>query len=106
MYCATVLYPSKEGSSFDFDLYANTLAPMYAEFLGDNCVKFEVRKGLIAPGWPPPHFLCVASYWVKSQEAYGASLSDPRFRDVMAKFTAFTDIEPLRQFDEVIGGSR
>jgi len=50
MYCATVLYPNKEGSSFDFEHYAGTLAPMYAKILGDNCVKFEVRRGLVTPG--------------------------------------------------------
>lgn len=46
MYCATVLYPSKEGSSFDFDHYTGTLAPMYAQFLGKNCVRFEGSKGI------------------------------------------------------------
>ena len=52
MFCATVLYPSKE-RPFDFEYYAGTLAPLYARFLGDNCVRFEVRKGLITPGDPP-----------------------------------------------------
>ena len=31
-----------------------------------------------------------------------ASLNDPRFREIMEKFNAFTDIEPVRQFDEVV----
>lgn len=102
MFCATVLYPNKEGSGFDFEHYATTLAPMYARFLGDNCVKFEVRKGLVWPGRPVPHFVCIASYWVRSREEYRASLAEPRFKDIMAKFAAFTDIEPIRQFDEVV----
>lgn len=102
MYCATVLYPSREGAAFDFDTYAKTLAPLYASLLGDNCVRFEVRKGLVAPGRPAPHFVCIASFWVTSKERYGASLSDPRFKEVMAKIAAVTDIEPLRQFDEVL----
>jgi hypothetical protein len=32
-------------------------------------------------------------------------LSDPRFVEVMAEFGVFTDIEPVRQFDEVITGT-
>jgi len=102
VFCATVLYPHKEGSSFDFAHYAGTLAPMYARFLGDNCIKFEVRKGLVTPGRPNPAFICIASYWVKSREEYWASLGDPRMKDIMAQFAAFTDIEPIRQFDEVV----
>ena len=102
MFCATVLYPSKEGSSFDFEYFAKTLAPMYAKFLGANCDRFEVRRGLMTPGRPTAAFICIASYWVKSREQYMGSLNDPRFKEVMEKFNAFTDIEPVRQFDEVV----
>jgi len=102
VFCATVLYPSKEGSSFNFEHYAHTLAPEYASFLGENCVRFEVRRGLMTPGRAAPHFMCIASYWVKSRDEYMASLSDPRFKDLMARFAAVTDIEPLRQFDDVV----
>jgi uncharacterized protein (TIGR02118 family) len=105
-YCATVLYPHKEGSSFDFEYYAGTLAPMYVEFLGDNCIRFEVRKGLMTPGKEIPDYICIASYWVKSREKYSASLSDPRFEGIMKKFSAFTDIEPIRQFDEVVASTK
>ena len=102
MFCATVLYPNREGSAFDFTLYAETLAPLYASVLGDNCTKFEVRKGLMTPGRPAPAYLCIASFWVTSREAFGAALADPRMQDVMAKIGSFTDIEPIRQFDEVV----
>ena len=102
MYCATVLYPNRDGSKFDFDHYAKVLAPMYAKFLGKNCARFEARKGLMTPGKPSANFVCIASYWVNSREDYFASLNDPRFKDIMEQFNAFTDIEPLRQFDEVV----
>ena len=104
MFCATVLYPHEEGATLDVDRYCKVLAPMYAEFLGDNCVKFEVRKGLMTPGAPSAHFGLIASYWVKSADKYMEGLSDPRFAQVMAAFDEFTDIEPIRQFDEVVTG--
>jgi len=104
MFCATVLYPNQEGSTFDFDYYAKTLAPMYAEFLGDNCARYEVRKGLMTPGAPGAAFAIIASYWVRSEQEYQDSLSDPRFPGIMRTFAAFSDVEPIRQFDEVISG--
>ena len=103
MYCATVLYPFQAGKNLDFDHCAKTLAPMYAAVLGKNCVRYEVRKGLAMAGRPAPAFACIANYWVTNREEFGAAMGDPRMREVMAKIAAFTDIEPLRQFDEVVG---
>jgi len=104
MFCATVLYPNHEGSALDFEHYSKTLAPMYAEFLGSNCARYEVRKGLMTPRAPRAAFVLIASYWVRSDQEYRESLSDPRFSEIMKKFAAFTDVEPIRQFDEVVSG--
>ena len=102
LFCATVLYPHKEVASFDFELYAKTLIPEYAKILGDNCVRFEVRKGLATPGAPAPKFLCVANIWIKSAEKFGASMATSEMKELMTKINAFTTIQPIRQFDEVI----
>jgi len=106
MFCATAVYPNQEGKTVDFEYYSTTLAPLYAEFLGANCARYEVRKGLTAPGAPSPAFAIIASYWVRSDKEYQDSLSDPRFPEIMGKFAAFTDVEPIRQFDEVVSGDR
>jgi uncharacterized protein (TIGR02118 family) len=102
LFCATVLYPNKEGASFDFDLYSKILIPEFVALLGDNVVKFEVRKGLSTPGTPIPNFICIASIWVKSGEKFGASMTGPRMGQLMGKISEFTDIQPMRQFDLVI----
>ena len=102
LFCATVLYPNKEGVSFDFELYSKTLIPEYVSILGDNVVNFEVRKGLTTPGAPAPSIICIASIWVKSGEKFGASMADPRMGPLMGKIAAFTDIQPMRQFDQVL----
>jgi len=104
MFCATGLYLNQDGSTFDFEYYSKALAPMYAEFLGANCARYEVRKGLMTPGAPRAAFACIASYWVRSDQEYRDSLSDPRFPEIMTKFAAVTDLEPIRQFDEVLSG--
>jgi hypothetical protein len=102
MFCATVLYPNEPDVPFDFELYAGMLAPEYANVLGENCTRFEVRKGLTTPGAPAPRFVCIASFWVESAEMFGASLGDPRMPDLMARISAFTAVQPIRQFDEVV----
>lgn len=102
LFCATVLYPYKEGVTFDFDLYSKILIPEYVAILGENVVKFEVRKGVRTPGAPALNFICIASIWVKSPEKFGASMADTKMGELMAKISAFTDIQPMRQFDQVI----
>ena len=104
MFCATVLYPYRAGASFDFDQYAQKLAPAYAAVLGDNCVRFEVRRGLSSSDGTPPPYLCVASFWVRSRDEFGDAMRDPRMGEVMVRIARFTEIEPLRQFDEVVAG--
>jgi hypothetical protein len=102
VFCAAVLYPNKEGASFDFELYANQLIPEYVKILGDNVVKFEVRKGLTMPGAPAPNFVCIANIWVTSDKKFGVSMADPRMGVLMRKISSFTEIQPIRQFDQVI----
>ena len=106
LFCATVLYPNQEAASFDFDLYAKALIPEYAKILGDNCVRFEVRKGLSSPGKPAPEFLCIANIWIKSAEQFGASMATKEMTHLMDKINAFTAIEPVRQFDEVFSSNQ
>lgn len=102
MFCATVLYPYSEGMSFHFEDYAGKLAPLFASALGDNCVKFEVRRGLATPSGPTPQFICIASYWVRSRDEFGSSMNNPEMQEVMAKISTFTPVQPIRQFDEVV----
>jgi hypothetical protein len=62
-----------------------------------------VAGGPVTWSWvAPSQFGLIASFWVKSAERYQESLRDPRFPEVMPKFNAFADVQPIRQFDEVI----
>ncbi len=101
MFCATVLYPYDASKPVDTAHYAKTLAPAYAAVLGENCIKYEVRKGLLTLGRPAPQFALIASFWVASREKFGAAFGDPAMREVMANIAAFSEVEPIRQFDEV-----
>ena len=102
LFCATVLYPFKENASFDFELYSKTLIPKYVEILGENCIQYEIRRGLTTPGAPAPGFICIANFWITSREKFAAAMSDSRMKEIMEQIAAFTDIQPVRQFDMVI----
>lgn len=102
LFCWTVLYPSKEGASFDFEHYSKMLIPEYVEILGDNCVKYEVRKGLATPGALAPNFVCIINIWVTSREKFRASMSDQRMKVLLEKISASTEIQPIRQLDQVV----
>lgn len=101
MFCASVAYPIQQGGTFDFNYFANKHVPLFARFLGDNCVKFEVHKNLASPGAPAPSFLGVAYFWVKSGEEFGATLAQYS-KEIYSDITQFTDIEPIRQWSEVV----
>lgn len=55
MFCASVVYPF-DSESFDFEYFRSRHVPMFTEFLGENCQRFEVHRGLATPGAPPPPF--------------------------------------------------
>ena len=101
MFCASVAYPIQQGGTFDFDYFANKHAPLFAHYLGDNCVRFEVHKSLAVPGAPAPIFLGVAYFWVKSNEGFGAKLAQYG-KEIYSDIPNFTDIEPIRQWSEVV----
>lgn len=104
MFCATVTYPIKEGGTFDLDYFAGTYVPMFVGLLGDNCTRFEVRKGLEAPGAPAPMYVCVANFWVQSGEEFGRVLAQHGDR-IYGDIPKFTNIEPVRGWDEVVSSS-
>lgn len=101
MFCASVAYPIQQGGRFDFEYFANKHVPLFARFLGGNCVRFEVHKSLASPGAPAPSFLGVAYFWVKSGQEFGATLAQYG-NEIYADIPNFTDIEPLRQWSEVV----
>jgi hypothetical protein len=102
LFCASVFYPYSEENSFNVESYASSIAPRYAEILGNNCVKFEVLKGLQPGGNQKLSFICIASFWITSPEQFMSAMQDPRMQELMKEIAAFSPIQPIRQFDEVL----
>jgi uncharacterized protein (TIGR02118 family) len=99
MFCASVVYPV-DSEGFNFDYFRDHHAPRFAELLGDNCVHFEVHRGLEAPGAPPPPFVAAAYFWVSSAEAFGATLVESG-AEIYADIPNFSRTQPDRGWAEV-----
>ena len=92
LFCARCFILTKWGQVLILNIMPKLLRMGYAEILGEKCVGFEVRKGLASPGESTPRFLCIANFWVKSNEQFITSMADPGIKDMMEKISAFTDM--------------
>ena len=99
MFCASVVYPA-DSEGFDFEYFRDHHARMFADCLGENCRRFEVHRGLAAPGAPPPPFAAAAYFWVVSAEVFGASLAE-HGAEIYADIARFSKTQPVRGWAEV-----
>ncbi|GGH98370.1 EthD family reductase [Arthrobacter liuii] len=100
MFCASVVYPL-DAENFDVDYFATKHAPLFAEMMGDNCVRWEVHQALTARGAPPPQFIAAAYFWVESAERFGAMLAE-RGEQIYADIRNFSGTQPARGWAEVL----
>ena len=94
MYCASVAYPP-DSQGFDFEYFRDHHAPMFAELLGANCVRFEVHRALSVPGAPVPPFVAAAYFWVTSSETFGTTLAE-HGQAIYADIDKFSRTQPVR----------
>ena len=99
MFCASVAYPL-DSVDFDVDYFRDRHAPLFAEMLGATCVRYEVHRGLVAPGAPRPPFIAAAYFWVRSAQAFGAALAE-HAAEIYADIDSFSTTQPVRAWAEV-----
>lgn len=100
MICASVVYPP-DAEDFDVEYFTSRHAPMFARLLGANCTRFEVHRGLAAPGTPPPPFVAAAYFWVSSAEQFGATLAQ-HGPELYADIANFSKSQPVRGWAAVL----
>ena len=100
MYCASVVYPI-DADNFDFEYFRSHHAPMFAQLLGDNCLRFEVHRALETPGGPLRPFAAAAYFWVSSPDAFGATLGR-HGAEIYADIAKFSGTQPVRGWAEVV----
>tara|TARA_R110001632_G_scaffold43376_2_gene109965 strand:- start:4795 stop:5118 length:324 start_codon:yes stop_codon:yes gene_type:complete len=97
----SVMYPNKEGGTFDINYYLNTHIPLVAKLLGDAIKGAAVEEGLssAAPNSDAP-FLAMGNLYFDSMESYQNSFG-PNAPEIMADIPNFSTIEPIVQISSV-----
>ena len=72
MHCVTIVYPNKDGATFNFDYYLSHHMPMVAKLLGSD---LEVRKGMAAPTGDRAPYVCICSVRINSVDEYVATMT-------------------------------
>ena len=97
----SVLYPNKEGGTFDINYYLNTHIPIVVKLLGEAIKGATVEEGLsiAAPNFNAP-FLAIGNLYFESMESYQNSFGQ-NAPEIMADLPNFTDLEPVVQISSV-----
>jgi uncharacterized protein (TIGR02118 family) len=78
--------------------------PLIQERLGDACLRYEIEKGLAGrePG-SAPAFVAACHVYSPTLEIFQEALG-PHRADIAADVANYTDITPIVQISEVVGG--
>lgn len=98
-----VMYPKKDGGTFDYDYYLNKHFPMVREKVGPAIKRSEVYKGVSGAAGSPETYVAIGCLWFDSIQAFEQSFG-PHANEIMSDIPNFTNIEPTIQIDELLGG--
>ena len=98
MHCVTIVYPNKDGATFNFAYYLNQHMPMAAKLLGN---KLEVRKGVASPTGDRAPYVCACTIRINSLDEFVATMTKEGAA-LIADIPNFTNIEPVVQIEEIV----
>jgi uncharacterized protein (TIGR02118 family) len=97
----SVLYPYKEGGSFNMDYYLKSHIPMVQKKCGPACKQVTVEQGLSgADPSTKPAFAVTAHMLFDSVDAFRAAFG-PHSAEIMADIANYTQLQPIVQISEV-----
>ena len=98
----TVMYPTGDGLTFDFNYYLNTHVPMVQELLGDAVKAVTIEKGLgsMEPGSAPAYAAMINMYF-DSVEAFEGAFG-PAAERIVGDMPNYTNAQPVIQISEVL----
>ncbi|MFD9899222.1 EthD family reductase [Mesorhizobium sp. NPDC059025] len=100
----SVYYPADGGSRFDHDYYRTTHMPLIKQRLGDACLRYEIEKGIVGrEAGSAPEFVAACHVYSPSLEIFQQTFA-PHRAEVAADVANYTDIAPIVQFSEIVGG--
>lgn len=96
-----VMYPTTDGTSFDYDYYFDKHMSIVGEHMGDHVQSTLVTKGLAGGPDTPPGMYAVASIVFADQAAMDAAMA--KSGPVLADIPNFTNTQPQMLIGEVVG---
>ncbi len=101
-YCLNIMYPYQEDKIINLEDYEKLLVE-YSHVLGQNFIKYELRKAVIIPNAPMPLYYCSINIFIHSIDKYAEAMDDPKMYTIMEKIISLGgDIRPIKQFEEVL----
>jgi uncharacterized protein (TIGR02118 family) len=100
----SVIYPRREGATFDFEHYAKVHMPLVAERWGDaGLTGTEALRGVNGGDGGDAPFFAITLLRFASMEAFGAAMSGEHAAEILADIANFTNVQPVIQVNETIG---
>jgi len=95
-----VIYPALEGTTFDYDYYADKHMKLVDETMGAHLQSMVVTKGVAGRGGAPRDFFAVATFVFADEAAMKAGMANAGA--LGADLANFTTTEPKFLIGEVI----
>ncbi|SON57352.1 EthD protein [Hartmannibacter diazotrophicus] len=96
-----VIYPIKDGTTFNYDYYVETHLPLVGEHMGKYIQSTLVTKGVAGGPNVPPGIYAIATIVFADKQAMDAALGAAG--PVLADIPNFTNSEPQMLIGDVIG---
>lgn len=94
-----VVYPRKDGWTFNKEYYLSTHMPLAAKYWKKHGLKSYAVTELNADG--PYTYSAVMEF--ETHEGFGAAVADPNTKEVMADVPNFSNVEPVLLHGGFIG---
>ncbi|MEQ9696117.1 EthD family reductase [Shimia sp. SDUM112013] len=95
-----VLYPVSEGSTFDFDYYANVHMALVQEHFGPHMRSAQAVRGVAGGPGKPAGYHAVATIVFSDKEAFDAAMANAG--PVVGDIPNFTNVRPETLIGTVI----
>jgi uncharacterized protein (TIGR02118 family) len=96
----SVMYPSGEGATFDYEYYVGKHMTMVAELLGPALKNASVDRGVFGRDGGPPPYLAIAHLVFDSVDDFQASMG-PHAEQLAADGPNYTNTTAILQVSEI-----
>ncbi len=100
----SVIYPRREGATFDFDYYERVHLPLVAKGWAEaGLTGAKALRGTAGGDGGEPAFLAIALISFDSMDSFQAAMAGPAAAQIVGDIVNFTNVQPVIQVNERIG---